>query len=155
MNSSCGSALYVDSQVYRDFDVAASLGIEFPAQSFDFGELAEPAAETEPVEANYVGDEYRSFDMRVVDRMSIYANIGDTNPIETLYAGEVVSLTETEDPIGSESATRVASKSALQTRAFSKPSTRPARSTQSCRSNTARRERMKTPTSTRIRILSI
>ena len=98
MNSSCGSALYVDSQVYRDFDVAASLGIEFPAQSFDFGELAEPALETEPSEENYVGDEYRSFDMRVVDRMSIYANIGDKNPIETLYAGEVVTLTETEDP---------------------------------------------------------
>ena len=98
INSSCGSALYVDSQVYRDFDVAASLGIEFPAQSFDFGELAEPALETEPSEENYVGDEYRSFDMRVVDRMSIYANIGDTNPIETLYAGEVVTLTETEDP---------------------------------------------------------
>ena len=52
--SSCGSALYVDSQVLRDFDVAASLGIEFPAQSFDFGELAEPAAETEQNEPNYV-----------------------------------------------------------------------------------------------------
>ena len=35
---SCGSAYYVDSGAYKNFDVAADAGVEFPAEAFDFGQ---------------------------------------------------------------------------------------------------------------------
>ena len=42
-SASCGSAYYVDSGAYKNFDVAADAGVEFPAEAFDFGDFAESA----------------------------------------------------------------------------------------------------------------
>ena len=77
---SCGSAYYVDSGAYKNFDVAADAGVEFPAEAFDFGDFAESAPDEETSVPNFVGDE-NSFEMRVVDKMPVYKAIGDTSPI--------------------------------------------------------------------------
>ena len=37
--SSCAVSQEAKNHVYKDFDVKAHVGIEFPAEAFDFGEL--------------------------------------------------------------------------------------------------------------------
>ena len=94
---SCGSSYYVSEGIFADFNVRESLGIEFPSEAFDFGELAQTAEIPEIKQPNYSEANKRSFLMRVVDRMPIYAKIGDSSPVRTLYSGEVVELTETDN----------------------------------------------------------
>lgn len=96
-SASCGSAYYVDSGAYKNFDVAADAGVEFPAEAFDFGDFAESAPDEETSVPNFVGDE-NSFEMRVVDKMPVYKTIGDTSPIKTLYSSSTVILGTTDDP---------------------------------------------------------
>ena len=96
-SASCGSAYYVESGAYKNFDVAADAGVEFPAEAFDFGDFAESAPDEETSVPNFVGDE-NSFEMRVVDKMPVYKAIGDTLPTKTLYSGSTVILGTTDDP---------------------------------------------------------
>lgn len=93
----CNSMYFVETGALADFDVKASVGIEFPSEAFDFGELSEPAPEkTERLE-NYSGSA-RSFQMRTVEKMSLYTSIGGTTSTSSVATGEVVTLTETDDP---------------------------------------------------------
>ncbi|MCI8388766.1 MAG: hypothetical protein HFE63_09900 [Clostridiales bacterium] len=96
--SACGSAYYVNEHIFKDFDVAASLGIEFPSEAFDFGELSETAPYIESKSPNDISSSPRSFKMRVTDKMRIYKKIGDTSSVRTIYQNEVVELVETDDP---------------------------------------------------------
>lgn len=97
LSASCGS-YYVESGALKDFDVAASLGISFPAEAFDFGEFAESAPETKSETPNRIPDSQNSFTMRVVDKMPLYKAKGDKTAQRFIYSGTTVVLTETDDP---------------------------------------------------------
>lgn len=93
----CNSMYFVESGALAGFDVQESLGIEFPSEAFDFGELSEPAPEKIEKLPNYTGSD-RSFSMRTVEKMSVYPQIGSKNSTRTVATGTVVTLTETDDP---------------------------------------------------------
>ena len=59
----CNSMYFVESGALAGFDVQESIGIEFPSEAFDFGELSEPAPEKIEKLPNYTGSD-RSFSMR-------------------------------------------------------------------------------------------
>ena len=94
----CNSGFLVESGALAGFNVQESLGIEFPAEAFDFGELSEPAPEKSEKLPNYSESTKRSFTMRTVEKMSVYNSIGDKTPVKSVASGAVVTLTETDDP---------------------------------------------------------
>ncbi len=95
--SSCGTGYYVENRVYEDFDVKNSLGIEFPAEAFDFGELAAPAAPEKERLPNRDEADVQSFEMRTVDKMQIYKSPTDAVASSSISANTVVVLTETTE----------------------------------------------------------
>ena len=95
--TACNSMYFVESGALASFDVQESLGIEFPSEAFDFGELSEPAPAKTPKYPNYTGND-RSFQMKTVEKMSVYPQIGAKSPTKSVGTGKVVTLTETDDP---------------------------------------------------------
>lgn len=96
MTVGCNSAYYVESGALASFNVKESIGIEFPSEAFDFGELSEPAPSKEQKLPNYIGDD-RSFSMRTVEKMTVYSSINGSK-VNSVASDTVVTLTETDDP---------------------------------------------------------
>ncbi len=93
----CNSMYLVESGAYAGFNVRESIGIEFPSEAFDFGELSEPAPEKTAKTPNYTGS-YRSFNMRAAEKITVYAGIGSGKVVKSVATGETITLTETDDP---------------------------------------------------------
>lgn len=90
--TSADAAHLIKSEKYKDYDMAAELGI-----TFDDGEDAslvfsfdERAAETKP---NRTTTPF--FRMRVYEKMDIYESIGDKKPVLTLDDGTLIEMSET------------------------------------------------------------
>ncbi len=95
--TSCGVSAAAKNHIYEDFDVKESLGIEFPADAFDFREFSSENPATETAEPNYKESAPSSFQMRVVGTMQIYESPTSQYPCNTLFDGEQIMLTEPEE----------------------------------------------------------
>ena len=104
VQTACTPSPAAKNHVHEDFDVKAHVGVEFPSEAFDFGELgAVLPADKASDEPNCILTDARSFRMTVVDEMDIYESKSSQYPYNTLKSGTVITLTEPD--VGSEWAT--------------------------------------------------
>lgn len=98
LQTSCTVSEDAKEHAHADFDVKAHVGVEFPSEAFDFGELG-AVLPTDKVYTtpNYSEEGPRSFKMTVIDEMDIYESTTSQYAYNTLKAGEIIRLTEPED----------------------------------------------------------
>ncbi len=101
--SACSNLPEADDHIYDDFDLKAHLGIEFPADTFVFGDFTVGQTGQEKQGSNRIDTRPKTFRMTVYDTMNVYETTNSVYPCNTLRAGEQILLTEPEK--GSEWAT--------------------------------------------------
>ncbi len=91
---SCAVSSDAKNHVFRDFDVKAHVGIEFPSEAFDFGELGAAITPIVNSEPNCILTDSEAFPMTVIDKMDIYQTRTAQYPYNTLNKGERIYLVE-------------------------------------------------------------
>ncbi len=92
--SSCAVSPEAKNHVYKDFDVKEHVGIEFPSEAFDFGELGALIIPTKNSEPNCVITDSNAFPMTVIEDMEIYETRTSPHPQRKLEKGTRIYLTE-------------------------------------------------------------
>ncbi len=92
--SSCAVSPEAKNHVYEDFDVKAHVGIEFPSEAFDFGELGTLIVPTTAKGPNFISGEQKPFLMTVTDKMEIFETRTASHSYMKLEKGARIYLIE-------------------------------------------------------------